>query len=210
MKTSAGKRISNQERRETSTASMLEAARALFVSKGYAQTSIDEIARSAGLSKGAVYFYFDNKTAILLGLLQESEQKLFDPIFEKIKTSDANAEAKLVLFINWIAGYGAEHKDLLLLPVLMSLEFYDRDDEVEQRVTQMYRRIENELITIIKEGQKQKEFVSDLPASALAKVVIGLIDGLLLQWYRRSDEIDGPMLARAARRTILDGVNSPN
>jgi AcrR family transcriptional regulator len=208
MKTSAGKRVPNHERRVTSTSSMLSAARDLFVSKGYAQTSIDEIAHSAGLSKGAVYFYFDNKTALLLDLLQQSETQLFDPVFEKIKISKGSATDKLVLFINWIAGYGAEHKELLLLPVLMSLEFYNRDDVVEQRVRKMYTRLEKELAKIMREGQKQKEFDNTLPAKALAEVVVGLVDGLLLQWYRWSDELDGPTLARSARNLILNGVRA--
>ena len=207
MKTSSGKRVSNRERREASTISVLAAARELFVSKGYEQTSIDEIARSVGLSKGAVYFYFENKTALLLELLQQSEQQLFEPVYQKIAGSSGSPTDKLVLFINWVAGYGAEHKDLLLLPVLMSLEFYGRDDVVERRVRQLYSRLEQELTGIIKEGQNQGEFVSDLPANTLADVVIGLVDGLLLQWYRWGDELDGPVLARSARNTILNGLS---
>ena len=95
-----------------------------------------------------------------------------------------------------------------MLPVLMSLEFYSRDDLVEKRVKQMYKRLEKELTKIISEGQKHKEFDNKLPAKALAEVVVGLVDGLLLQWYRWSEELDGPTLARSARSIILNGVTS--
>jgi AcrR family transcriptional regulator len=206
MKTADSKRVSNQQRRETSTASMLSAARDLFVSKGYAQTSIDEIAQTAGLSKGAVYFYFDNKTALLLELLQQSEQQLFDPIYKKIESSEGTSTDKIVLFINWIAGFGAEHKELLLLPVLMSLEFHGSNDPVENRVREMYLKLEEEIAAIIREGQLKKEFTTNMPAKVLAEVVVGLVDGLLLQWYRWSEVLDGPALARGARSTILNGI----
>lgn len=51
---------------------LLDAALALFVAKGYAHTSVAEIARKAGLSKGAVYLYFPSKQAILEGLVKRA------------------------------------------------------------------------------------------------------------------------------------------
>ena len=57
-------RRSNQERREQSTEQVLDSALNLFVSNGYGATSIDDIARRAGLTKGAVYFYFKGKSAL--------------------------------------------------------------------------------------------------------------------------------------------------
>lgn len=51
---------------------LLDAALALFVEKGYAHTSVAEIARRAGLSKGAVYLYFPSKQAILEALVKRA------------------------------------------------------------------------------------------------------------------------------------------
>jgi TetR/AcrR family acrAB operon transcriptional repressor len=55
---SSPSRRSNRDRREQSTEQVLAAALKLFVSNGYTATSIDDIATEAGLTKGAVYFYF--------------------------------------------------------------------------------------------------------------------------------------------------------
>lgn len=51
---------------------ILDAALALFVEKGYAHTSVAEIARKAGVSKGAVYLYFPSKQAVLEGLVERA------------------------------------------------------------------------------------------------------------------------------------------
>ena len=48
---------------------ILTAATACFTSSGYHQTTIDHIAEQAGLSKGAVYWHFDSKRDLFLGLL---------------------------------------------------------------------------------------------------------------------------------------------
>src|SRR5258708_37881745 len=51
---------------------ILEAALALFVEKGFAATRLDDVAERAGLSKAAIYPYFDDKTALFKGVIQQA------------------------------------------------------------------------------------------------------------------------------------------
>jgi len=62
------------ERREQSYEALLGAAQMLFVAQGFPQTTVDQIAKRAKLTKGAVYFHFKSKTEILLNLLERSER----------------------------------------------------------------------------------------------------------------------------------------
>jgi AcrR family transcriptional regulator len=59
------KRPAEERRRE-----LLDAARSLFLKNGYRETSMDDIARKAGLTKGALYFHFSNKDDILIQLVK--------------------------------------------------------------------------------------------------------------------------------------------
>ncbi len=52
---------------------ILEAAAELFARNGFDRTSVDEIAKSAGLSKGAIYWYFPSKEKILIALAEQYE-----------------------------------------------------------------------------------------------------------------------------------------
>ena len=85
-------RRSNEERREHSIQQVLAAALRLFVSKGYENATIDTIAAEAGLTKGAVYFYFKGKAALLHALLDDAEE-LYADIFTQLKTSGASPAA---------------------------------------------------------------------------------------------------------------------
>jgi AcrR family transcriptional regulator len=49
---------------------ILEAALDLFVEKGFAGTRLDDVAERAGLSKAAIYLYFEDKTALFLGVVR--------------------------------------------------------------------------------------------------------------------------------------------
>ncbi|MCO6188445.1 TetR/AcrR family transcriptional regulator [Rhizobium sp. L1K21] len=51
---------------------ILAAARELFFAQGYDTTSMDEVAKQAGVSKATVYAHFDNKERLLLQLVGES------------------------------------------------------------------------------------------------------------------------------------------
>jgi AcrR family transcriptional regulator len=51
---------------------VLDASLDLFIERGYAATRVEDIARRAGLSKGAVYLYFPSKEAILEALVRRA------------------------------------------------------------------------------------------------------------------------------------------
>src|SRR6266700_5983896 len=48
---------------------ILDAATKVFAEKGFHPTTIKDIAREAGIADGTIYNYFENKTALLLGIL---------------------------------------------------------------------------------------------------------------------------------------------
>ena len=58
---------------EATRRAVLAAARSLFGRKGYAQTSVDEIAEAARVTKGAVYHHFIGKEALFRAVHAEVE-----------------------------------------------------------------------------------------------------------------------------------------
>jgi AcrR family transcriptional regulator len=66
---------------------LLDAALDLFCAQGYGTTTLSDIARKAGVSKGTVYLYFENKEALLVAAVREAllpilelgERRLADP-----------------------------------------------------------------------------------------------------------------------------------
>ena len=61
-----------RRRAEARPDEVLDAALDLFIEQGFAATRVEDIARRAGLSKGAVYLYFPSKEAILEGLVRRA------------------------------------------------------------------------------------------------------------------------------------------
>ncbi|GIG62113.1 TetR family transcriptional regulator [Longispora fulva] len=73
-------RRTQADRTGETTTGLLDAAAALFGRDGYAATSIDEIARVAGVTKGAVYHHFEGKPGLFRAVFVRQEQLLADAL----------------------------------------------------------------------------------------------------------------------------------
>jgi AcrR family transcriptional regulator len=67
---------SQAQRRATTIAAIVSAAGELFTARGFAATSIDDIARRAGVAKGAVYHHFDSKEQIFQRVFEQMTEAL--------------------------------------------------------------------------------------------------------------------------------------
>ena len=69
-----------EQRRTATTAAIVAAARGLFVTKGFAATSVDDIARAAGVAKGGVYHHFETKERLFEAIFRGIEDELYDVV----------------------------------------------------------------------------------------------------------------------------------
>lgn len=60
-----------KEQAEQTRVAILEAAERLFLEKGVAQCSLEQIARAAGVTRGAVYWHFENKAHLFHEMLSQ-------------------------------------------------------------------------------------------------------------------------------------------
>ncbi len=65
-----------QKRSERTRRDILKAARTLFSRKGYAETSMEQVAARAGVSRGPLYHYFSDKQDLFRAVFEEVESEL--------------------------------------------------------------------------------------------------------------------------------------
>ncbi|SDR56172.1 transcriptional regulator, TetR family [Rhizobiales bacterium GAS191] len=76
---------------------IIEGARTVFLAQGFDRASMDEIARAAGVSKGTLYVYFDNKQRLFEDLIIEDRREQAEQIV-KIDFADPDIRAMLTRF----------------------------------------------------------------------------------------------------------------
>ncbi|MGE5149312.1 MAG: TetR/AcrR family transcriptional regulator [Rhodospirillaceae bacterium] len=119
---------------------MLQAALSSFVSQGYHSTNLEQIAATAHLTKGAIYFNFGSKEAVLLELLKRVQTVVVDEAIRVVEARRGSFADRLVAYIHYQAGLGLTRRDEVLLLILMSLEFKERQGKVHSFIQKLNKR----------------------------------------------------------------------
>jgi AcrR family transcriptional regulator len=91
---------------------ILQAARTVFASQGYANTVVEDIATEAGIAKGTLYLYFRSKEQIYLAALLEEARKL-DADSRSAMSAAATWRDKLDAYLQVRLRYFETHQDFL-------------------------------------------------------------------------------------------------
>ena len=93
-------------------ARILAAAIDLFRRKGFAKTTMREIAAEAGVALGATYYYFDSKDAIVLAFYEQAQHDL-DPLLEEALAGSRDLGRRLRALLDAKLRYFAPNRRLL-------------------------------------------------------------------------------------------------
>lgn len=104
MGTSERKERERQRRREM----IVDAAEAVFFSKGFDNSTMDEIAETAELSKGALYLYFKGKNELCLAIINRSLGLVLER-FQKLSSSKLTGYEKIMELGGTLVGFAREH-----------------------------------------------------------------------------------------------------
>ncbi len=88
-----------KRRPEARPEEILCAALEVFGELGFARTRLDDVARRAGVSKGTLYLYFDNKDALFRGMVTAKLEAVLAHAEEFIRTWDGNTPDLMRAFI---------------------------------------------------------------------------------------------------------------
>src|SRR2546425_9379073 len=120
----------NEERSEATRARLLAIARKRFGTKGYAATSVEDLVRRAGVTKGAFYHHFDDKKSVFLAVLEDAQQRLAQACVAAARGEDAWERALAGCHAFLEACTDPEIQQIILLdgPVVLGWETWREDD----------------------------------------------------------------------------------
>jgi AcrR family transcriptional regulator len=180
---------------EISSAQIVQAAIRVLARQGYARTSLMDIAREAGMSKGAVHYHYPTKEALITVVLTTAcdavQQRTLDAWgqggnpFESLRSS---------LRELWAAR--AERTDeALVVADLLAQSLYDDKlrpqlaDFYELAARQVHEHLTHHMVAV---GLRPK-----IPLEILPRILLGLLDGLVMQHFAAQDVLDPDDVVRS-------------
>jgi AcrR family transcriptional regulator len=165
------KHLSETERR----AQILRAARSVFIEKGYVVARVEDVAKRAGLSKGAVYFYFQSKRELFLALVHEEHETTYS-FLDLAENDERPAAVKLMdlgsRYVDYLAGLKTPPRFFLMMT-----EQAIRDEEIREEVQAVHHRFLDAVTRIVAQGVDEGTFRAGDPM-AVASMLKAIIDGL--------------------------------
>ncbi|WP_052131682.1 TetR/AcrR family transcriptional regulator [Vibrio coralliilyticus] len=140
---------------------LLEAAITCFGRNGYFGTTIDHIAKEAGLSKGSVYRFFAKKEDVLLGIVRMMEKK-FEDDFEPIMKAVDDPRELIRLMLKTVVLYQCQNSDMER--TWREFAFHPIAQKEYKRIFGDYRR---DLLELYQMGVKEGVFIEQDVAPVL-------------------------------------------
>ena len=152
---------------------ILENALKLFATKGYHGTSINDIAKAAGISKGLAYNYFDSKQELMEALFEQMLS--IGKEFEEILESSLDSYEKLQVLINFSFKYIEENEEFWRLYIMFVLQ---------PEILERGMKVTNEFNTgILKKFEKILKQVGLKNPAIEARILGALFDGIGLDYF---------------------------
>ena len=143
--------------KEESRQKILQAAFEAFAENGYEKTSMDDIVKRSGLSKGTLYWHFTNKRELFLATIQMPFQLIEMQLNALVEQEDTPAETRIRTFFAQVGEYMTVSKNMVGLLVDAFFQSYQSQDAREM-VGEMYARYIGAVEQIIRQGIERGEF----------------------------------------------------
>ncbi|HYC00200.1 MAG TPA: TetR/AcrR family transcriptional regulator [Candidatus Limnocylindrales bacterium] len=171
-------------RREAARKDLTETAIDCFSRYGYHATSIDRIAKDAGVTKGAIYYHFRDKDDLLAAAV-------LDRIAEfETRVQSACGDVDCAEGLRRIANVCVEHArsgDRPRFAIKLMVESIDTHDHLREQMRGMMRRFRAFLRNIVRAGQDQGLFRRDVDADVVAAAYTSAVIGAETQFYLDPD-----------------------
>jgi AcrR family transcriptional regulator len=184
---------------------ILDAACEVFVEKGFQKARMDDIADKSGLSKGALYWYFNSKDDIVLGIFERIFSRETEDL-EGLISSEYTASDQLLEYTDRVI------KDVnrLLRFAPLAYEFLSlafRHKFFQTAFKRYLRDHMDILIPIIQHGVATGEFrILDPKEAAIA--VGAIFEGTLALWVYDKDLVEPEHHIKTGIHIIIDGFKA--
>ena len=169
-----------KEPRSVHRENIVSAASTLFMERGIAATSMDDIAKAAGYSKATLYVYFENKEEIVGILVLNSMKKLDDYISSALIQHEAT-KARYDFICRGLVQYQEEFPFYFKMVLdKINIDFESKDYLPEEKETyQIGEEINEKIKNFLLSGMEKGDLRSDLEIMPAILNFWGMLSGII-------------------------------
>ncbi|MBW1831161.1 MAG: TetR/AcrR family transcriptional regulator [Deltaproteobacteria bacterium] len=164
-----------------SSQQIIDAAIRVLARQGYAKTSLLEIAKEAGMSKGALHYHYPTKEALIHAVLETACNVVQARTVQAWSPSDNPFEALRKTLEELWATRAERTDEALVVADLIALSLYD--DSLRPKLAEFYELGARQIRDYLEQNLVALGLEPRISLDLLPRVVIGLLDGLVMQAF---------------------------
>jgi TetR/AcrR family transcriptional regulator len=209
---SKGVKAGSRGEPEKTRAAILQAALEEFAHEGVAGARTDEIARSAGVNKALIYYYFKDKDGLYSAVLEQVFTGLYSRVNAVLDREDLGPREKMLSYVETHFDYIASSP---VYPRLVQRELMRTGRNSLSLVTRIMERhgrpVYAKLLKLIEQGSDRGDFRKADPVQALTSilgVIVFYFISLPAQQLMSAGDPFTPERIAARRAAVLDFISA--
>jgi AcrR family transcriptional regulator len=191
-------RRTQEERRARSRSALLESAARGLSRYGYGNLVLEEVAREAGYSRGALYHQFAGKEELALAVVRWVNETWWREVAEPA-AAEGDPLAELLALARGHARYC--RRDVARVMTALQVEFGARDHPVGAEIKRISRELASHCARLVEQGRERGAIPPGPPARTVARAYWGALEGAVIAIAGRA-EADEELAERVARGVL--------
>lgn len=164
---------------EISVAHIVDATTHVLARKGYANTSLMDIAKEAGMSKGAVHYHFPTKEALMTVVLRTSLESVANQTIKAWSSEEEPFESLRAALQKMWRLRAELSNEVSIIADLLTQSLHDQ--KLREPLAEYYRTATKQVENHLEETLYKLGLESKIPLIILPRMLNALMDGFLMQ-----------------------------
>lgn len=202
-----------KEEAERTKELILRAAIKEISKKGYAATRLEDIAEKANVTRGAIYYYYKNKNAILYDIHKKNKKRVHDMMIKLEKgNGDPIMRMKDALLVI-LERLETDEEFRAIEEVFLKIEFaaiIREDDDLRERFQNDMIENQERMLKLIKKSQVDGKIRDDISPENLALSITSFYMGITTLWFTKIFDFSMKEKAKDSIDILFNGMVKKN
>src|SRR5208282_925322 len=192
-------RRTQAQRSARTRSALLESAARGLSRYGYGNLVLEQVARDAGYTRGALYHQFRDKEELALAVVAWVDETWRAEVGERIQQQQRDPVAALIALARGHAVFC--RRDVARVAMALRLEFSGQEHPVGRELERISEALVKRVARLIVAGRRQGSIPAGPPARAVALAFVGALEGAVIALAGRPGD-DELLAARVARGVL--------
>jgi TetR/AcrR family acrAB operon transcriptional repressor len=196
-----------KEEAQVTRSRILDTAELVFEQRGVSGTSLNEIAKAAGLTRGAIYWHFQNKADLFNAMMERATLPLEQADVAGFKDPQTTPSQICDGFVDVLRRVVRDPQLRRVFDIAThKVEYVGEMDAVRKRHLEWRNECVTDIERALKRAKRDGELPADVAPRSAAMGMLALFDGLLMSWMLERGSFDLPRAGAQVFDTYLAGL----